>query len=210
MPEHSWPSPSALPSCLGLPPSPFLTFLPHLSQIPSCLIPIFLYFPPPCISFSSSPPQLPFSLSFLPFLLLPSFLPSCFFLSPLTILIQQWQCQIWVRTLGKSQLALFSPSNNLKPTDPSLFTRHSSQTSLCPIVAMSWHNEGVGNGKGAVSIHEIGGAVSGGGAKVTQTREEMKGESYQRGGTLVCRNRKKAQRLEYQKKPNSSPRSSTY
>ena len=54
------------------------------------------------------------------------------------------------------------------------------------------------------------GVVSGGGGNVTQTREEMKGEAYQRGGTLVCRNRKRAQRLEYQKKTDSSPSSSTY
>lgn len=66
-----------------------------------------------------------------------------------------------------------------------------------------------GMGKVLCPFMRLGGGLRGWG-KVTQTREEMKGESYQRGGTLVCRNRKKAQRLEYQKKPNSSPSSSTY
>lgn len=79
LPEHSWPSPNILPSLLGLLPSPFLTFLPsHLSQIPSCLLPHLLVFPPPCISlYKISPPPLPFSL-FFPAFSLPSFLPPCF------------------------------------------------------------------------------------------------------------------------------------
>lgn len=87
LPEHSWPPPQHPPQPLGLLPSPFLTFLPHLSQIPSCLLPHLLVFPPPCISFTRSPPPLPFSLSFLPFLLFPFLPPSSALSFSLTILI---------------------------------------------------------------------------------------------------------------------------
>lgn len=101
LPEHCWPSPNILPSLLGLLPSPFLTLLPHLSQIPSCLLSHLLVFPPSLyFLFKLSTPT--FILSFFPaFSSLPFLPPSLLFLSPLTILIYLWACQIWVRTLRK-------------------------------------------------------------------------------------------------------------
>ena len=75
LPEHSWPSPNILPSLLGLLPSPFLAFLLHLPQIPSCLLPHLLVFPPSLyLLFKLSTPTsiLSFFLSCLFFPSLPS------------------------------------------------------------------------------------------------------------------------------------------
>lgn len=106
-----------------------------------------------------------------------------------------------MRAFGKSQLALFYPSNTLKPTDPYLLIPH-SLAPLCPKVVMSWHNGSVGNGEDAASIH--GRRVLEGEGNATQTGAEMNGGFYQRGETLVCKKREKAQRPEYQKEPNST------
>lgn len=82
----------------------------------------------------------------------------------------------------------------LKPTNPSPLIPH-SLAPLCPEAVMSWHNRGVGNGEVAASIH--GRRILEGGGNAIQTGGEMNGGCYQRGETLVCRNRGKAQRPEY-------------
>ena len=73
---------------------------------------------------------------------------------------------------------------------------------MCPKMVMSWHNGGGGNGEDAASIH--GRRVLEGGGNATQSGAEMDGDCYQRGETPVCRNRKRAQRPEYQKEPDST------